>query len=82
MRIKTENNTMIMSELIVCENYSDMKHYASTFEKVGDNEYKCVYCDTVMVVKEPVLVHDEQGRLKMQVVTEPKLYDIEELLEK
>ena len=72
MRIKTENNVRIMSEIIMCENYGDMKHFTSNFEKVRDNEYKCIYCSTVMVVKEPILVHDDKGRLKIQVVTEPK----------
>jgi hypothetical protein len=38
MHIKRENNVMIMSESLVCENYSDMLHFSSTFEKVGDNE--------------------------------------------
>jgi hypothetical protein len=72
MHIKREGNAMIMTESLVCENYSDMKHYYTTFEKVGDNEYKCSDCGTVMVVKEPVLVHDEKGRLKMQVATESR----------
>jgi phage terminase large subunit len=72
MRIKRENNVMIMSTNLVCENHSDMKHYVSVFDKVSDNEYKCVYCGTVMVVKEPVLIHDEFGRLRMEVAVEPK----------
>lgn len=73
MQIKWENNVMIMSNSIACENYSDMKHFTNTFEKVGDNEYKCADCNTIMTIKEPVLVHDDKGRLKMQVSTEPKL---------
>jgi hypothetical protein len=73
MIVKRENNVTIMTESLVCKNYSDMKHFSSTFEKVSDNEYKCTYCDTVMAVKEPVLVHDDKGRLKMQVSTDPSL---------
>jgi hypothetical protein len=72
MHIKRENNVMIMTESLVCKNYSDMNHYNYTFERVGDNEYKCSHCNTVMTVKEPVLVHDDKGRLKMQVATKSK----------
>jgi hypothetical protein len=72
MHIKHENNIMIMTESLVCKNYSDVKHFAYTFEKTGDNEYKCTYCNTVMIVREPVVVHDDKGRLRMQVSTESK----------
>jgi hypothetical protein len=72
MHIKIINESMIMSEGIICINYSDMKHFGEGFKKVGDNEYKCNTCGAVMVVKDPVLVHDDKGKLKMQVVTEPK----------
>jgi hypothetical protein len=67
MHIKRENNAMIMSELLVCVNYGDRSHINYTFEKVGDNEYKCTYCEAVLIVKEPVLVLDDRGGLKMQV---------------
>lgn len=72
MHIKREKKVMIMTESLVCENYSDMEHFYTTFEKVGDNEYKCSDCGTVMIVKEPVLILDDKGRLKMQVTTEVK----------
>lgn len=72
MHIKRENGLMIMSELIVCENYSDMEHFTSVFEKVSDNEYKCTSCGAVMEVKEPILVQDDRGRLKIQIATEVK----------
>lgn len=72
MHIKRENNVMIMTEALVCTNYTDMKHVDKGFEKVSDNEYKCIACGTVMVVKEPILVHDDKGRLKMQVATESR----------
>lgn len=72
MHIKRENGLMIMSELIVCENYSDMKHFTNVFEKVSDNEYKCSHCGTVMEIKEPILIQDDKGRLKIQVATESK----------
>jgi hypothetical protein len=77
MFITRKDNELIMSENLVCTNYSDMKHFGSTFERVGDNEYKCTHCGTIMVVKEPVLVHDEKGRLKMQVSAEYKREQVE-----
>jgi hypothetical protein len=72
MHIKHENNVMIMTESLVCKNYSDMKHYGPTFDNVGDNEYKCTYCNTIMVIREHFLVHDDKGRLRMRVSTESK----------
>lgn len=72
MHIKWENDVMIMSSSIVCENYADMKHFTNTFERVGDNEFKCTACNTIMTIKEPVLIHDEKGKLKIRVSTEPK----------
>ena len=72
VQLKWKNGEMIMSSSVVCENYTDMKHFNATFEKVGDNKYKCTDCNTLMTVKEPVLVHDDNGRLKMQISTELK----------
>jgi hypothetical protein len=72
MHIKTENNVMVMTESLVCPNYSDMKHFGLGFEKVIENEYKCNTCGAVLIVKEPVLVHDDKGRLKMQISVEQK----------
>lgn len=72
MHIKREKNRMIMSEGLVCPNYADMSHYGGRFEQVGDQEYQCQNCGTVMVVKDPVLVLDHIGMLKMQVVVEGK----------
>jgi hypothetical protein len=72
MHIKRKNNVMIMSETLVCTNYSDMSHLDSTFEKVGDNEYRCTSCEVVLIVNEPVLIYDDKGRLKMQVSVEPR----------
>lgn len=73
MHVRRNGKAMLMTEGLLCVNYSDMKHYTSTFEKVGDNEYACSACGTVHTVKEPVLVHDERGRLKMQVEVEEKV---------
>lgn len=67
MRIKRENNVMIMSENLVCDNYINMNHVDKGFEKVSDNEYKCIACNTVMITKEPILVLDDKGKLKMQI---------------
>jgi len=70
MHIKRKDGVMTMSELLVCSNYSDMRHFKSTFDKVGDNRYQCKECEQIIIVKEPVLVHDDKGMLKMQVVVE------------
>ena len=72
MNIRHEGNKQIMTESIVCVNYWDMKHYGDGFEKIGDNEYKCVTCGTVLTIGNPVLVMDEKNRLKMQVTVEQK----------
>lgn len=72
MHIKRENNTMIMSQSLVCTNYSDMKHFGEGFEKINIREYKCKSCGTVMEVKEIGLVLEDTGRLKVQVTTETK----------
>lgn len=72
MHIKRENGAMVMSDTLVCTNYGDNGHFISAFERVGDNEYKCADCGVVMVIKEPVLIHGDKGRLKMQVAAELK----------
>jgi hypothetical protein len=79
MQIKRVDNIMLMSSTLVCVNYSDMKHFNVGFEKVSDNEFKCNACGTVMAIKEPILVHDEKGKLKMQIAVETKqnLHQIE-----
>jgi hypothetical protein len=72
MHVRRENDEIIMTESLVCSNYYDMSHFGSIFEKVGENEYKCKTCSTVMVFKEPVLIHDNKGRVRMKVVAETK----------
>ncbi len=67
MHIKHVGQTMIMSEGIVCSNYGDMNHGLVIFSKVGDNQYSCSVCGAILTIKEPVLVLDEKGRLKIQV---------------
>lgn len=67
MHIRKMEQALIMSEGIVCVNYFDMNHGQATFKKFGDNQYGCSECGAVMTFKEPVLVLEEKGRLKMQV---------------
>ena len=73
MQIRRIDNGILMSSTLACENYSNWSHAMDReFERVGDNEYKCKTCGSVMVFKEPVLTLDEKGRLKMQVCAESK----------
>lgn len=72
MNIKREGNIMVMYQNLVCPNYSDMKHYGLGFERIEGNEYKCNSCGLVLIVKEPILVHDDKDRLKMQIAVEQK----------
>ena len=72
MNIKREGKDVIMSQKLVCDNYSDMKHYGLGFENVGKDEYKCNSCGRIMVVNEVILLHDEKGNLKMEVYTTEK----------
>ena len=69
MHIKRVGQAMIMSEGVVCVNYGygDMNHGSGAFSRVGDNQYSCSVCGAILTIKEPVLVLDEKGRLKMQV---------------
>lgn len=67
VHIRQVGQTTVMSEEIVCVNYFDMKHGLSTFSEVGVNLYGCTECGAILSIKEPVLVHDKKGRLKMQV---------------
>jgi uncharacterized Zn finger protein len=73
MYIKRNGNIMTMTESLVCPNFSDanLKHFKNDFEKVNDNTYKCNECGSIMKIMEPIsVIHDENGRLKMQVQVE------------
>ena len=73
MNIKRENNVMIMTQSLVCTNYSDMKHFGEGFEKISDYEYKCKSCGVAMkITRTPIIILDDKGRLKVQVVTETR----------
>lgn len=72
MHIKRHNSEMTMSSSLVCGNYLHFNHYDNNFERIGDNEYQCTSCGSVLVVKEPVLVLDDKGKLKMVVSAEVK----------
>lgn len=73
MQIRRTDNGILMSSMLVCENYGNWSHAMDReFEKVSDNEYKCKGCGSIMVFKEPVLTLDDKGRLKMEVATEIK----------
>jgi hypothetical protein len=73
MRIKHDGNVRIMSELIACPNYGDMKHFDLSFEDVGDYAYKCNTCGTVITfLINPSIIHEENGRLKVQVLVGTK----------
>jgi hypothetical protein len=72
MHIKRGNGQIVMMETINCVNYFDMKHIGNELKEIGKNEYICEKCNAIMTFKEPVLVQDENGRLRMKVVAEVK----------
>jgi hypothetical protein len=70
---REEDGALIMTESIVCSNYSDMKHFGDGFEKLNEYEFKCKTCGAIMsITRRPIIIHDAKGRVKVQVVTETK----------
>lgn len=72
MKIKHVDDGMLMTQTLRCVNDMGLCHIKPTFEKVDGNEYKCTHCGAVLIVKEPVLNHDDNGRLKMEVHVKQK----------
>jgi hypothetical protein len=72
MHINREDGLMIMTQELVCTNHGNREHFNNTFVKLNDHEYKCS-CGVVMrITRTPILIIDKHGRLKIQVVAEPK----------
>jgi hypothetical protein len=66
-----KDGSLIMTETIVCKNFFDanLKHYMDEFERVSDYEYKCKSCgEVIKITRRPIIIHEESGRLKVQVV--------------
>jgi hypothetical protein len=66
VHIKRDGHALIMTESLVCSNYSDFSHIGNEFEKVDIHTYQCKICKEIIEIQSIQVVLDDKGKLKMK----------------